>query len=86
MTRALHDALQGHRHLRGERVFYEDDGREVRGYMLRGWHKAAQKRVGLRGDDRLIPRFPRKIVERDTGFESRQFRRAGFHARPFIFG
>ena len=33
---------------RGGRVFYDDDGREVRGHTLREWLKAAQKRAVLR--------------------------------------
>jgi integrase len=47
MTSALVSALQRYRHLRGERVLYDDDGRAVRGHTLRNYHKAAQRRAGL---------------------------------------
>jgi integrase len=48
MTEVLFAALHAYRHLRGELVFYDDDGREARGHTLRQWLKAAQKRALLR--------------------------------------
>jgi integrase len=47
MTDALAAALQRFRHLRGERVFYNDDGRPVTEKILRTWHAAAQRRAQL---------------------------------------
>jgi integrase len=47
MTDALHDALQAHRHLRGERVLCLEDGSEAPGNMLRDWLEAAQRRAGM---------------------------------------
>ena len=47
MTAALAGALQRFRHLRGERVLYDDDGRAVRGHTLRNYHRAAQRRANL---------------------------------------
>jgi len=48
MTAALASALQRYRHLRGERVLYDDGGRAVRGHTLLDYHQAAQRRAGLR--------------------------------------
>jgi integrase len=48
MTAALASALHRHRHLRGERVLYDDGGRPVRGHTLLDYHQAAQRRAGLR--------------------------------------
>jgi integrase len=47
MTAALGSALQRFRHLRGERVLYDDAGRPVRGHTLLDYHQAAQRRAGL---------------------------------------
>jgi integrase len=47
LTKALAAALQRARHLRGERVFYRDDGTEVTHSTLRSWLIASQKRAGL---------------------------------------
>jgi integrase len=48
MTVALASALQRYRHLRGERVLYDNGGRPVRGHTLLDYHQAAQRRAGLR--------------------------------------
>ncbi len=48
MTHALRDALQKHRHLRGERVLTLEDGSPAPGHALRDWLEAAQRRAGLR--------------------------------------
>jgi integrase len=47
MTAALSSALNRYRHLRGERVLYDDGGRPVRGHTLRNYHQLAQQRAGL---------------------------------------
>ena len=47
MTDALEKALQQHRHLRGPRVLYRDDGRPVSAKRIHMWMKQAQKRAGL---------------------------------------
>ncbi|HEV3194377.1 MAG TPA: tyrosine-type recombinase/integrase [Polyangiaceae bacterium] len=47
MTDALADALLSHRHLCGERVFYDNAGQPVTEKILRGWLAAAQRRAGL---------------------------------------
>jgi integrase len=47
MTDALANALARFRHLRGERVFYDDAGQPVTEKILRGWLAAAQRRAGL---------------------------------------
>jgi integrase len=47
MTDALANALARHRHLRGERVFYDDAGQPVTEKILRGCLAAAQRRAGL---------------------------------------
>jgi site-specific recombinase XerD len=47
MTDALSDALSRHRHLCGERVFYDTAGHPVTEKVLRGWLAAAQRRAGL---------------------------------------
>jgi integrase len=47
MTSALKDALQTHRHLRGERVLCLENGSPAPGHMLRDWLEAAQRRAGL---------------------------------------
>jgi site-specific recombinase XerD len=48
MTSALASALQRYRHLRGERVLYDNAGRPVQGHHLLDYHQAAQRRAGLR--------------------------------------
>lgn len=48
MTKALQEALQKHRHLRGECVLTLEDGSPAPGYVLRDWLEAAQRRAGLR--------------------------------------
>ena len=47
MTDALAAALQGYRHLRGERVLYQDNGRVPQAHDLREWIEVAQKRAVL---------------------------------------
>jgi integrase len=47
MTDALAGSLLRHRHLRGERVFYDNAGAPVTEKILRGWLAAAQRRAGL---------------------------------------
>jgi integrase len=47
MTDALSAALQGYRHLRGERVLYRDTGQPPRAHHVRDWVEAAQRRAGL---------------------------------------
>jgi integrase len=47
MTEALREALSAHRHLRGPRVLYADDGRELTNKVVRKWLEKAQKRAGL---------------------------------------
>jgi hypothetical protein len=39
--------LLSDRHLRGDRVLYDDDGRPVRAHTLRNYHQAAQRRAVL---------------------------------------
>jgi len=48
MTKRLARALSAHRHLRGERVLYADDGKSVSAKVLQKWMARAQKRAGLR--------------------------------------
>jgi integrase len=45
LTDALAVALSRHRHLRGERVFYDDAGHPATEKILRGWLAAAQRRA-----------------------------------------
>jgi integrase len=47
LTDALAKALSAFRHLRGERVFYDDAGQPVTEKIFRGWLAAAQRRAGL---------------------------------------
>jgi integrase len=47
MTDRLRAALKAHRHLRGPRVLYADDGAPATGRTLRTWMAAAQRRAGL---------------------------------------
>jgi integrase len=53
MTKALADALQKHRHLRGEHVLTLPDGSPAPGHVPRDWLEAAQRRAGLRVLGRL---------------------------------
>ncbi len=55
MTRALSAALQGNRHLRGDRVLYGDEGLPVSPNVLRRWMAASQHRAGLAVDGGLHP-------------------------------
>lgn len=48
MTKRLREALQAHRHLRGERVLYTDKGETVTAKVLQLWMAKAQRRAGLR--------------------------------------
>lgn len=48
MTKRLREALQAHRHLRGERVLYTDDGESITAKVLQRWMGKAQRRAGLR--------------------------------------
>jgi integrase len=47
MTTRLRDALKAHKHLRGPRVLYDDDGSQVTARTLRTWLARAQKAAGL---------------------------------------
>ena len=47
MTAALADALTRHRHLRGERVLYGDDGQEFTNKVVRAWLERAQRAAGI---------------------------------------
>ena len=47
MTSSLADALASHRHLRGERVLYADDGRALTNKIVRSWLSRAQRAAGL---------------------------------------
>jgi integrase len=47
MTVALHDALSKHRHLRGPRVLYTDEGGELTNKVVRRWLERAQLAAGL---------------------------------------
>lgn len=48
MTKKLAEVLKAHKHLRGPRVLYRDDGTSTSKQTLTTWMKAAQKRAGLR--------------------------------------
>ena len=48
MTQRLRRALAAHRHLRGPRVLYRDDGRTVSAQVLHEWMKEVQGRAGLK--------------------------------------
>lgn len=47
MTTRLAEALKAHRHLRGPRVLYRDDGTTVTAKLLKGWLATAEKRAQL---------------------------------------
>lgn len=53
MTKRLLKALTAHRHLRGERVLYADEGKPVSAKVLQKWMVRAQKRAGLRATGAL---------------------------------
>jgi integrase len=48
MTRKLHAALVAHRHLRGPRVLYREDGNTLTSRVARNWLNSVQHRAGLR--------------------------------------
>lgn len=48
MTKKLAQVLKAHKHLRGPRVLYRDDGTSTSKQTLTTWMKAAQRRAGLR--------------------------------------
>ncbi len=47
MTSSLADALTKHRQLRGDRVLYADDGRELTNKIVRSWLSRAQRAAGI---------------------------------------
>ncbi len=47
MTSSLTDALVKHRHLRGDRVLYADDGQELTNKIVRSWLSRAQRAAGI---------------------------------------
>jgi len=47
MTDALRDALKKCRHVRGERVLYTNEGRELTAKVVRNWLARAQRRANL---------------------------------------
>lgn len=47
MTTRLCEALQSHRHLRGPRVLYRDDGETATAKVIRNWLAGAQRLAGL---------------------------------------
>ncbi|MEO6576240.1 MAG: tyrosine-type recombinase/integrase, partial [Polyangiaceae bacterium] len=47
MTDTLAEALQQHRHLRGPRVLYRDDGTQTTPRKLRMWMEQIQRRAGM---------------------------------------
>jgi len=49
MTARLKEALAAHRHLRGDRVLYTDEGVPVTAKVLQKWMAKAQKQENLRG-------------------------------------
>lgn len=53
MTTRLKDALAAHRHLKGDRVLYTDDGETVTAKVLQKWMAKAQKRAGLKASGAL---------------------------------
>lgn len=53
MTRRLREALAAHRHLRGNRILYSDDGATVTAKVLQKWIAKAQQRAGLRASGAL---------------------------------
>jgi integrase len=55
MTRRLAAALQAHRHLRGDRVLYRDDGEPAEKWWLKWALDVAERRAGLRRGGRSHP-------------------------------
>lgn len=53
MTARLHGALQQHRHLRGARVLYQDDGSDGAKWWLKWMIAAVERRAGLRRGGRV---------------------------------
>jgi integrase len=53
MTRRLKAALQVHRHLRGDRVLYQDDGAAAEKWWLKWALDVAERRAGLRRGGRV---------------------------------
>jgi integrase len=47
MTPELAEALKAHRHLRGERVLYSEQGREMSNRSIRNWIATAQRRAQM---------------------------------------
>jgi len=47
MSAALSEALEKNRHLRGDRVLHQDDGRPVDANVLQNWMEQATRRAGL---------------------------------------
>ncbi|MGZ5372555.1 MAG: tyrosine-type recombinase/integrase, partial [Aeromicrobium sp.] len=50
LTKRLQAALAAHRHLRGDRVLYSDEGTSVTAKVLQNWMTRAQRRAGLRAN------------------------------------
>jgi integrase len=50
LTKRLQAALTAHRHLRGDRVLYSDEGTSVTAKVLQNWMTRAQRRAGLRAN------------------------------------
>ena len=48
MTTALFEALSKNKHLRGDRVLHQDDGKPVHENVLQDWMERASKRAGLK--------------------------------------
>lgn len=53
MTKRLQQALAAHRHLKGDRVLYTDDGETVTAKVLQKWMAKAQKRASLKAGGAL---------------------------------
>lgn len=53
MTGRLKAALQAHRHLRGDRVLYQDDGKAAEKWWLKWALDVAERRAGLRRGGRV---------------------------------
>jgi integrase len=53
MTTRLKAALAAHRHLRGDRVLYRDDGQPASKWWLKGLVDATERRAGLRPGGRV---------------------------------
>jgi integrase len=53
MTTRLKEALAEHRHLKGDRVLYTDDGETVTAKVLQKWMAKAQKRASLKASGAL---------------------------------